>query len=949
MTKIQGLLRSILILCLFLTAKAEKAEAFFLIPPLPPEPVVDFPDEGGKIVSVAQAAYQKVQSIQSRLATLRLDAIKKGDLFAIKQALGTLNALTEGGKKKSPNKDAVKPSSALGIKEADKGMLDEEAFFNAYNTLFFTYPSLAHYTELLDGGKKADYAFMQTIYESKADLYRQDMLIDTYLTARLMEDYLVTVERTINRLDACQKNPDPEKCSFFGMTMAEVKSTDEAPQGGENDNNPGQIGAATNAYIVTMVYDRLMRLVEDLTATEALYQAAKQTDKADPVFPKGSESSAEDYIPLKYQFSYTEIHEHSYAEKLINEEGFKRLECEPGKDGCPAINKEAKAKDLMDDTEILTKLQPLDNLLTEAITIHNIKNQLPAYKVQYRQYLRAIEIHKRALQAVYDSDQCIVAFFSRHAGDKTSGQNWGEYWGTAKGVGEQKTEDGHVFTYEKDYNNYTSRGGLSLALIRDYQTRTENTILGTSNACEGYYPKGQCADGYKSDEKKPCSEDKSLYPCVLENAVEFDATTPSALDTDEMSKSLSSDDEKSGIENLAERQKGSLSFDEKDYISSNDDLENIANDNRVRTETPWRIGAEQILKMTESGELKFNPWNDQKDLQVNYLRQKYHNITNIIKTTDQGTASFKIAKALSENIDGSQSEEEAAIESLVKGFSTCYPMVTAVKEAYSNYCTGYGSPSETKGETVTKSGTKTDEMKDTDSDGAVIYKDVTLTCKVEGNKKTGKITYTKEVVSDDKWSINTETDTDDQYYSKNDGLSHCKYNSGVTSSDDGSEGAEGDIKCTDIWDFTKGFLVKRYLRCAVDDASELDSGEKFYKVAGKDKGRRVAFNRLENVVKQRIASEKEIAELVEDYNKKQEIYAKVLKEKKQLMTSYNKDVDTATKDKNLLKKLQDKSQRRINSIKDEIANIREREAKVNLESDKCSLEYRIAKLELELY
>ena len=697
MTKIQGLLRGILISCLFLSVKVEKAEAFFLIPPLPPEPVVDFPDEGGKIVSVLQAAYQKVQSIDSKLASLRLDAIKKGDLFAISEALSVVNALTEGGKKKSPNKGTVKASSDLNIKDDDKGLLDEEAFFNAHNALFFTYPSIEDYKQMFpeeEGGRKADYAFMQTVYKQKAAQYRQDMLIDTYLTARVMEDYLVTVERTLNRLDACQKEPEPDKCTFFGMTMAKVDGTKTEAPAPDDKTNPGQMGAATNAYIVTMVYDRLMRIVEDLTATEALYQSAKQTDLADPVYP---ESNAADYIPQKYQFAYKETHEHTYAKGLINSEGFNRLKCTPGEKGCPAKNEEAEAKKVMDDTEILTKLQPLDILLTEAVTIHNIKNQLPSYKVQYRKYLRAIENHKRALQAVHDSDQCIIDFFMRHDANivedavthkerKITEKEWADFWGAAKGTGEQPTEDGHVFDYEKDYNDYTGRGGYSLSLIQEYQTRTQNTILGTSSECEGYYPEGQCADGYKSDTDQPCSENKSLFPCVLENAVEFDASTPSSLDTEHMDSSLSG-----GAEKLAEDQKGSLSFDEKDYVASNGDIQDIANDNRVRTETPWRIGAQKVVEMTgrtDGFKILFSPWNDQKDFQVEYLRQKYRNIANIIKTTDKGWASFKITQSLSENPDVEEDESDLQneITALVNGGRSCKSVDEALPAAKQDIC-----------------------------------------------------------------------------------------------------------------------------------------------------------------------------------------------------------------------------------------------------------------------
>ncbi len=987
MTKIQGLLRSILILCLFLSTNIKKAEAFGWLPPLPPEPVVDFPDEGGKVVSVAQAAYQKVQSIDSKLATLRLDAIKKGDLFALKELLSTANALTEGGKKKSPNKGTVQPNSDLKITNDNKGLLDEEAFFNAHNALFFTYPSIADYQSMFPEGE-ADYSFMRTIYEGKAAKYRQDMLIDTYLTARVMEDYLVTVERTLNRLDKCQKEPDPEKCTFFGMTMAKVESKEEAPQPGDN-NNPGQMGAATNAYIVTMVYDRLMRIVEDLTATEALYQSAKQTDMADPVYPKANESNAADYVPQKYHFAYSKTHEHSYAKGLINSDGFNRLKCNPGEKGCPASNNEAKAKKLMDDTEILTKLQPLDNILTEAITIHNIKNQLPSYKVQYRKYLRAIENHKRALQAVYDSDQCIVKFFMRHGADtvidpithqerKRNKEEWDGFWGTPKGRGEQPTEDGHVFKYEKDYNNYESRGGYSLELIKEYQARTENTILGTSSECENYYAEGQCADGYKSDTDHPCAADKTLYPCVLENAVEFDANTPSSVNTDNMQDSLDG-----GVEKLADNQKGSLSFDEKDYVASNTDIENIVDDNRVRTETPWRIGAEKVVEMTgrtDGFKILFYPWNDQKGFQVEYLRQKYHNIGNIIKTTDKGWASFKITQSLSENPDPNAAEdaEEAklqqAIKSLVNGGRTCLSVDDAVVKARNEICSGYPSDQYecnvegdastgiihyeiiTKGQEATftsreevTEGTDTLEEDETleEAEERICgdYEDEEdITCSVEEGEEEGEISYTiTETIKEEATAAvaggEVVASGDKKQYASETGP-QCEYtNSGTF---DFEITPSGGMGCNDTWDLTKGFLVKRYLRCLV-----AEDADKFYSDA-KGKGRRVARNKLAEVMWTRKGTDIVMKETVNDYNLKIEALESKLAKTKELMTSYNKLVDSAIEEKNLIQKLKDKSEKRIKSIEDEIASITEREAKVNIQSDKCAMDYRKAKLNHEM-
>lgn len=878
MSKKYTKLGSLLILGMLLTTNAKNADAFGFFPPLPPEPVVDFPDDAAKVFSVGQAAYQKVQTEYNKIASFKLDSIK-GSVDLSQQ----FNVEKKDGPKNA-GKEAVKTNSELPIK-SDDDLLNETAFFNTHNQLFFTYPSKAFSADENSG--KANVALLETAYKRKGDVYRQDILIDTYLTARVTEDYLIAVERTINRLDSCQKNPDPSNCTFFGMTMAKVESSEEAPEG----ENPGHIGAATNAYIVTMVYDRLMRLVEDLTAVEALYQSSKQTGLIDPIHVK-NESNAEDYIPTKYHFASKQVHEHSYAKgNLLNAKGAERvklldkgqkveLNCSSDDPSCPALNKEGKAQELSDDTEILQALQPIDSLLSEAMTIHNMKNKLPSYKVLYRKYLRSIEIHKRALQSVYDSDLCVVDFLDKHS--SLGKDKWKSKWGIAKS------------TKEEDISNYDKRvGTISYNLIKEYQDHVTNTILETKNECDGYYLKGNCPDGYKTDEDNPCESNNELYPCLLESGVEFDASTNSQLDSQELSNSLSS-----GVETLGDKQKGSLSFNETDYVSNNEDIDKITTDNRIHSEWSWRIGSEKIMELTNNKEISFEPWNDQKDLQTQYIRQKYNNIANIIKTTDKAINGYKIASTLAGDYSSAQDEElKREMQTLIKKSLECKTAEQAKSDVKADYCQGFTGT----GDTLTKS----DYIYKTDGDGKVYSSDIQLKCTVTADSNKGTVTYERQEMSADHWNVTTATGTIYQIVSYTG--EKCQYKNNVSKLAFDEVGG-----CPGVWDFTKSFLVRNYMPAIIGDCKENVPNYLYNK--GKELGRIVAQDKLADVISQRQSSNSIINSLIRSYESAQQTRKNALNNIKQQMTTLNKTIDAATKEKNIIKKELDKAEQRINSI-----------------------------------
>ena len=271
------LLQCLLLSAVILSAAATKAEAFFLIPPMPWDIEVDIPGNANKVISNVKAAYREAQTIKSEWNTQKLEVLKKAKKFAETK----FSSKNEKNKNKTPGKGKLKASAKLGI---TTDSLDEEEYFNAFNTLFLVYPPKSSYPD--------NYTAMKTAYAKKAKEYQQDMIIETYLTGRVTEDYLGLVEKTIDRLDRCQKGIYGEKtgdnCVFFGLKMAYVNPelTEDELQGSDDSSNPGQYGEMMNAYIVTTVYDRLMRIVEDLTAMEAQFVSSQQINMVEPIEPE---------------------------------------------------------------------------------------------------------------------------------------------------------------------------------------------------------------------------------------------------------------------------------------------------------------------------------------------------------------------------------------------------------------------------------------------------------------------------------------------------------------------------------------------------------------------------------------------------------------------------------------------------------------------------------------
>lgn len=859
MKKISKIMKCLILGGFLLSVNSQRAEAF-LFPPMPWDPVIDIPNDAGKIIGQGLKIKHTLSSGLTFDNALGLSGLKggliDGEWKKLKNAVSP--EMDKDGASKTPGKGKVASSSELSISEESK---DEEDFFNAYHTLFLTHDFDA------DGVNGATAALLETAYKNKAEEYRQDIAIDTYLSAKMMENYLATVDETLNRLEDCQSGGFSEdKCVFFGMKMANTTTDENTPSTAEGEeDNKAQLAATRNAYIVTMTYDRLLRIIEDLTATEAIFQSAKQLGIAKPIAGGEQQSSAEDYVNKNYQFAYADSQSHTLAKGTsILKYNNKAKECDGSEnpEKCPFVNKKGTTVKSIKNTEVLKDLQPIEDNIDKAIVIHNLKSGLPQLKSQYRQYLLQVEIHKKAKELVKASDKCVVDFLQRH---DESGNIASEWYGGAEPQGENR------FIYE-------NRKGISGALIREYDEKSTNIAIGTEKECDGYYEENSCPAGYDWNSQNCCENNNKMCACEIE------IITEEATETEEITEMP---EDYTGGANVAKIESKYKNRDDTDGFMDGTKADTIVQDSRKSAETTWYLGRDKLLETMSKYNLNFNPWNDQKMLQAEYLRNKYRNIRLIIKSTDQAVASYKIA---SDAVQGYNNTEDTATKYIIAA-ARCESIEKAEALAKAKYCTSEYVNCDSKG-----------------SNGVIITKRTKRAYDKNGKPYEYSV---PDIIENQKVSLNNT----------------CTYTKGETTAN-----------ASDIC-LTPSCLVKTYFSKAYGNA------EGFYDAA-KGKGRIVAVNKLEDVITERKNQEENVKKVIREQQTIIKTTEDAIEDAIAALSTTNKTIDVARKNKNVASNELSASKQRLNAIKTEENTLKNRKDGNNIE-DKCVKEKSLGELNNE--
>ncbi|MBR5599042.1 MAG: hypothetical protein IKW39_03280 [Alphaproteobacteria bacterium] len=909
MMNVSKLIKCLALSLIILSAEVKSANAFFLIPPMPWDIELNIPGNANKIVSNIKSYYRQIQALKTGKNTELLKSVKIGNVnlneIINKNIELSMSENEKKGENKTVGKGAFVEDSQLGI---EKDSVDEKQYYDAYYKLFFLLPPEESYS--------GNYNILETAFDEKRLDYQQDIVIDTYLYGRMNEDFLVLINKTVDRLDRCRigelKDGD---CIFFGLQYVYSDPNKEAPQGTE-DEDEGSIGESMNAYIVSTVYDRMLRIIEDITAVEAIYRASKQIELVEPI----KTTDASDYKPLKLQFAYKTTNVYNLAKldyndykggATVNSTKSFSEKCEKGGDGCATVNETSTETSSLDETKVLRELQPIEDLLTQTMMFHNLKKELPGYKDQYRKYLKSLEIHERSLKVLKDSDNCVMDFLSRHTNGNT---NASQLWIGGLSLSE--------------VNKHEKREGLSKKLIKEYEKYITDKIIDDKEdgICDGFYTKGTCPIGYRSDENNPCKEDGTKFPCIVD-------TIPT--DTSEA---------ESYTENSSEDSNDTDGFLDATKADA------IENDNRMKAERSWRIGANAVEELTKQGVLTFEPWKDQQNIQKEYLTNKYKNIRTIINTTDKALASYMVGVTISNEKSLNQSAEP--MENLlqkVTSIKTPDEAVgdgSAVKNAINNgKCPGFTFNGSIGIKTVTTTYTVPKTCSYTNSEGKITYYScpetkhgsLNLHCTASKSGKVGYADITREdYVHGTKSDINkvVMTEAVDLRVKNNPSQYPGELKKAPTNLDSLINNTTDGCSNPPSWNLTTNGLVKAFMPAILGGCKgEVEAEQKYLYDTAKGLGRVVAKDLLDVVIKTREEKEKELKKSLKDNMDK---VKKLERDRETLISSLNywtAKAEQSTEKKNTVSSLIKDSNQRLISIEKEIANLK---ARISVVEDKKS-------------
>lgn len=950
MSKISKTLQCMLLSTVILFSASNKANAFMPIPPMPGMPELDVPGNITKAISNIQSVLRQVQTYvlgitSGNLTGMKLGPIdlgnikdmatniKSGDVGAIAGALGGGAGIGGGagngigggastpnsegkGQNKTPGRGGVVADQDLGLSE---NSTDEDEYFNAFHKLFVLLPSKDDYT--------GDYNIMLSAFNEKRLDYQQDIIVDTYLTGKMNEDMLRVVEKTIDRLDACRIGTmQGSDCVFFGMQIEYIDPEQEEPaeecEEGDEECGSGSVGESKNAYIVSTVYDRLLRIVEDLTAIEAIYESSKQLDLIEPMAPESDNtSSAEDYIPIKYHFAYKSSNQYTNAKldfgnfkswmgTAINAKKSREDRCgkgSEGKNGCPAVNRASTSVSSMDSTEIYQKLKPIDDILSEVMSIHNLKVEMFEYKTSYRKYLKLKEIHERTEKVLKESDKCVIDFLNRYSPTKSANAIW--YGGGSDGT---------------DYEN---RKGVSREILEKYQQYTTDALIGTtSDECRGFYEENACPSGYVSDKENPCEQNDKMYPCIVKTVTQ-DLSKDNNF-TPEVKDDYTSYGESVDTENI----------DETDGLQDGNDAENIDKENRKKSERAWRIGAEKLTELAKDGVLNFKQWNDQKNLQKEYLSNKYRNMRMIVRSIDKGINGYKISSVLMGGFESSVEpmgdlikkltsvktpqqavDSGAAIQNVIsQGMFSGFTLTPGTKYATKTVPTNYI-------ENVTKTITNPDGTESTETTPIQKYGSIELKCEAKVSETPGYVDIIEEQyvsgTKNSKKQVLHEKVIDLRIRNNQNSYASVFTRDPLTI-EDLTDLAGNTETCPKGWDFTITSIVRDFLKPTLGGCkSTTDEQVEHLRQTTKEKGRVVAQDILDKVKEVRVKQENEMKAFINAYN----ISIKGLQKQKENIINnrmqWTGQVDKLTKEKNDIISRKQESKEQLEAIKNEIESI----------------------------
>lgn len=373
-----------------------------------------------------------------------------------------------------------------------------------------------------------------------------------------------------------------------------------------------------------------------------------------------------------------------------------------------------------------------------------------------------------------------------------------------------------------------------------------------------------------------------MFACVLDTVTSDTESEQPAVDFE---PKLAESYEMEGLKNTRE-------YNDTDFLIDGTQADDIQTDNRVKAEKGWRIGYNHVMELTENGTLQFEPWNDQKNLQSEYLRNKYRNMRMIVKAVDEGMMSYRVAKTQAEKYG-----RVGPIEKVLPAVTACKLTTDATKDAWNQECGDFSGGCSVSGDTASCSGTKTIMCTCYNSDGEPYSCSKILHCSISGSNDTGWITGSKE-----EGCVPTTVPIkyDQRIKSLSGGCAFPKANTTYEASLEDKSG-----KCPGTWDFSTKFLVQKYMPAVVGSwkngggfestcPGSLDSQTTHLFDNTHAAGRVVASDRFEDILKKRKEVEQRLQSMVTQYESEMKSLKAQLKSTIEARKSHSERLSQAT-------------------------------------------------------
>ncbi|MBQ8785171.1 MAG: hypothetical protein IJZ59_03905 [Alphaproteobacteria bacterium] len=502
-----------------------------------------------------------------------------------------------------------------GVKDADEGgsvdIYSAEAVQTAFKELFLQYPSTD--------------SRINTAYEKMGVNLYYDTLVEVRTAITGLEDKLASLRSEVEQFGEQAINPNA---------------------GGDTADPEDESAIYYNAYLANRKFNDILKITEEVVAMQNQYFAVRNLRQPRAILP--ARAPAESTTPEKTSSSIISIHnKFAFAQQLkikkaiskaasnIKDKVVKKVvkkapeittnKIESKTDDMFVVAETPKASALLGGNEAelasLSKISEIQKILTDALDIHNVLQQLPSYKYLYKQHELYKRLHVEAVKAVGQADKCVLQYLGR------------------------RYEDPNTVWYGQKYApsntcDYDNRKGLSGWTINLFQV---------SNAA--------LSSGLDVDAFAEIDVDSSQGPA-----------TASSTEINLEEKEANNDSSKSSHV-FASPSK------EKEFSDSVREIELLN----------WQIGrkAAQLLAADQYSEKPIygkakNPyplWNDQRAYYDQYIDGKYENMKTYIRYIDVNSIAIGLVELLNngeEESEGKQRNSEAIgiMENAISSSST---------------------------------------------------------------------------------------------------------------------------------------------------------------------------------------------------------------------------------------------------------------------------------------